>query len=169
MKYKYSRLYYTFQILFGIIAGTCVLSLMLKHIISNALDFYLKLIISEVLGLGVIIFIGSKSWLNKFIELRENHIHFHNYQDGGVIDNYDVKYEDIDSVYVKTLPLIGISRIDLRLKNGDLFEIAYTYVCHKELFYNLAVKLQNEKYALEIPQVLQELVQSGNGSLVDKD
>lgn len=166
MKYKYSRSYYVFQVILGLVLGAVASLLMLKYFMPDDTMFRYKLIITEIIGVCAIISIGSRSWLNKFIELKENHIHFHSYQDGGVIDNYDVKYEDIDSIYVKTLPLIGISRIDLHLKNGDLFEIANTYGCHKELFYNLTVKLQNEKYTLEIPQVLQELTQdqSGDGS-----
>ncbi len=166
MKYKYSRPYYAFQVALGLALGTAVTLFMLRYFTADDTSFKYKLIITQIIGAGVIIAFGSKSWLNKFVELKENHIHFHSYQDGGTVGNYDVKYENIAEIYVKTLPLIGISRIDLKLKNGDIFEITNKFSRHEEMFCNLAHKLQNDKCVAELPPELKNLInkKTGDGS-----
>lgn len=158
MKYKYSRPYYVFQVILGLALGAAATLFILRYFTTNDTSFKCKLIITEIIGACVIIIFGSKSWLNKFVELKENHVHFHSYQDGETVGNYDVKYENIAEIYVKTLPLIGISRIDLKLKNGDIFEITNKFSRHKEMFCNLAHKLQNDKYLVELPPELKNLI-----------
>lgn len=156
MKYKYSKVIYFLQILLGVLILIPFIIFIKKVFLDYDSKEFLMLIISVSIGLIVIIINGSKKWLNKYIELKSNHIHFHAYRNGASVDNYNVKYENIISVDANVVPFIGINRITILLNNGDLFEISRSFGNFEEMCFDLINILQKSNCNAEISEVLQK-------------
>lgn len=157
MKFKYSKVSFFLRILLGVALLSPIFLLIRKVFPNIATEEFRFLILYVIIGLTVLVFFGSKNWFSKFIELKNNYIHFHSYQNGANVKNYDVNYDDIHSVSAKTVPLIGITSISIRTKNGDVFKITFSYCDFKEMVFKLIKILKNNRYEVEFSENLNTL------------
>ena len=156
MKYKYSKVVYFLQILLGVLILIPFMIFINKTFMDSDSNEFLELIIGVSIGLIVIVISGSKIWLNKYIELRSRYIHFHAYRNGASVDNYDVKYENIVSIQENIIPIVGINRITILLKNGDSFEISRSFSNFEEMCCNLIGILKKSNSDAVVSESLQK-------------
>ncbi len=140
MKYKYKKAFLFIQ--FFALAVIYVSMIVIAYRITNN-ERILGKIIFGALGLYlVMVTTYSKEFLMRYVELLDNSIRFNSFRLKDVkmkkAVSFNIRYQDVLSVDVRTIPLIGIWGIQINAKNlPHKMTLSFCFHNHIELYKKL--------------------------------
>lgn len=153
MKYKYSRIAIFIQFLIFALADFWLIFL------ASYLNPDNPRFMSKIVGgfAAIFIFMVSaygKEMIKKHVMLHNEYVCFNSFRFKGdrKASSVNVRYEDILSFDVKTLPLIGVWAVQINAKNlPEKMTVSFCFCKHKELYRKLceAVKERNPKVYID--------------------
>lgn len=163
MKYKYSKLaiysQYAGILLFDLLAIGLVFFLE-----PNDRKFQIKMIVG-ILGIAFfMIGLYDKEFRQRYVELTDEYVRFNSFRFKDVRMKkaiaFSVKYEDIISVNVRTLPIIGIWAISIKAKNlPQRVTVSFCFKKHKEFYDYLCKHVENKNSNAYIDKRLKEYIE----------
>lgn len=163
MKYKYSKIAF---ICCAMVTGFISFALLFfyGYIIGAEEDQYLKVFFICSIFFAFCVFMFTGEYTNKYVELFDESVRFNSFRFKDVRMKkaiaFSVKYEDIISVNVRTLPIIGIWAISIKAKNlPQRVTVSFCFKKHREFYYNFCKRVENKNPNAYIDKRLKEYIE----------